>query len=328
MTHRERIDAAIRGEKPDRVPIALWRHFPYVDQTAEGLARAVTDFQKAHDLDIVKITHTSGYPAEAWGADLKHADNEEGTRTYLGRRVSQPADWHELESLSFDHGVLARELHGLDLIRQEVGPDVYVMPTIFNPLTIAKQLAGEEALLAHLRSHPSDLEAGLQAIADFSARFAQACLARGADAVFFATQFASRDRLSDEEYRRFGVAFDVPVLDAVRPRTGLVLMHLHGTNPMFALANEYGVDIVNWHDRETTPSLAEGQAQFRGAVSGGLARDWPLAHGTPDDVAAQVRDAIRQTGGRRLIIGAGCVTLTTTPPANIAAARQAVDAAR
>ncbi len=324
MTHRQRIEAAVRGERPDRIPIALWRHFPYVDQTAEGLARAVIDFQEAYDFDLVKVTHTSGYPAEAWGAELEHADNEEGTRHYLKRRVTGPGDWHSLEPLEFDRGVLARELHALELIRQELGADVHVLPTIFNPLTIAKQLAGDEALLDHLRHHPDDLEVGLGTIRDFAARFSLACLEHGADAIFFATQFASRDRLTDEEYRRFGVPFDMPVVDTMRPHTDLILLHLHGTNPMFELANEYGVEVVNWHDRETSPSLAEGLARFRkGAALGGLLRT-DLVDGTREGVAAQARDAIEQTGGQRLIVGVGCVTLTTTPPANIAAARDAV----
>jgi uroporphyrinogen decarboxylase len=115
MTHRERIEAIIKGEKPDRVPIALWRHFPYEDQTAEGLAQATIEFQCQYDFDLVKVTPASGYPAEAWGAKLKPADNEEGTRLYLSRPVKTPEDWHKLEPLDVTQGVLGRELKALAL---------------------------------------------------------------------------------------------------------------------------------------------------------------------------------------------------------------------
>lgn len=325
MTHRERIDAAIAHERPDRTPIALWRHFPRADQTAEGLADAVIDFQTRFDVDLVKVTEASGYPAEAWGAELEDAGNAEGTRRYLKRVVEVPEDWQTLPSLSIhDNEVFARELRALGLIREGVGPDVPVLPTIFSPLTIAKQMAGDR-MLGHLRDHPDDLEAGLRAIAETNARFAAECLNHGADAIFFATQFASHDLLGDDEYRRFGVEYDMPVLESVRDRARFVLLHLHGTNPMFGLTSAYPVQIVNWHDRETEPSLAEGKRLFpNGAVCGGIDRN-VVDDASPDDVHASVQDALAQTDDRGLIVSTGCVALTTTPEANIRAARQAVE---
>ena len=325
MTHHERIDAAIAHEQPDRTPIALWRHFPNDDQTAEGLATAIVDFQKRFDFDLVKVTEASGYPAEAWGAELEDAGNAEGTRRYVKRVVEVPEHWQTLPSLSVgENEVFARELHALSLIREGVGPDVPVLPTIFSPLTVAKQMAGDR-MLDHLRDHPGDLEAGLRTIAETNARFAAECLNHGADAIFFATQFASHDLLSDEEYRRFGVEYDLPVLEAVRDRARFVLLHLHGTNPMFGLASAYPVGIVNWHDRETEPSLAQGHRMFRnGAVCGGLDRNG-LVDASPEDAKTVAREAIDQTDGRGLILSTGCVTLTTTPEANIQATRQAVE---
>ncbi len=325
MTHRERMEAAIRGEQPDRVPIALWRHFPMKDQTAEGLAQATIEFQKRFNFDLVKVTPASGYPAEAWGAKLRPAHNAEGTRAYLFRPVQRPQDWHHLTALEVTAGVFGRELRALELIRQGVGEDVHVLQTIFSPLTSAQQLSGE-LVFEHLRKYPDDLKAGLRTITETTARFAIACLERGADGIFFATQLASHDLLSNEEYREFGVEFDIPILECVRGRAKLLLLHLHGTSPMFGLVSLYPVQVVNWHDRETRPSLAEGQRLFRrGAVLGGLHRSNTLLTGTPEDVQAQVRDALEQTGGVRVIIGAGCVTLTTTPEANLRAAREAVE---
>jgi uroporphyrinogen-III decarboxylase len=47
--------------------------------------------------------------------------------------------------------------------------------------------------------------------------------------------------------------------------------------------------------------------------------------GTPEQVRAQVRDAIEQTDGIGLIVTAGCVISTDTPEENITAARKAVE---
>ncbi len=57
---------------------------------------------------------------------------------------------------------------------------------------------------------------------------------------------------------------------------------------------------------------------------GGL-RQWEtMLRGTPDQVTVEARAAVEQTGGRRLIIGTGCVTPITAPVGNIWAAREAV----
>ncbi len=49
-----------------------------------------------------------------------------------------------------------------------------------------------------------------------------------------------------------------------------------------------------------------------------------MVRGTPEDVRAEARDALAQTGGQRFILGTGCVTPVNTPWANIRAAREVV----
>ena len=45
MNKRERLLAASRRQAVDRIPIALWRHFPGDDQRAADLAQATIAFQ-------------------------------------------------------------------------------------------------------------------------------------------------------------------------------------------------------------------------------------------------------------------------------------------
>ena len=55
MRKRERLERAIAGEPVDRVPVALWRHFPGDDQRAADLARSAVDFQREFDWDFVRV---------------------------------------------------------------------------------------------------------------------------------------------------------------------------------------------------------------------------------------------------------------------------------
>jgi uroporphyrinogen decarboxylase len=77
--------------------------------------------------------------------------------------------------------------------------------------------------------------------------------------------------------------------------------------------------MVNWHDRLTAPSLKQALAKFRGALVGGVEERELMVTGGEAAVRAQVRDAIAQTGGRRLIVGPGCVVAIAAPEENIRA---------
>jgi uroporphyrinogen decarboxylase len=104
------------------------------------------------------------------------------------------------------------------------------------------------------------------------------------------------------------------------------MLHIHGVDVMFDLLAGYGVlQAVNWHDRETSPSLGEGLRKITGAVCGGLARWDDLLRGDPQRIRQRVADAIDQTGGRRIIVSSGCVSPVTMPLRNLRAVRSAVE---
>jgi hypothetical protein len=82
MNKRERLAAAIAGQSVDRVPVALWRHFPGDDQAPAALAAATVAFQRRWDFDFVKVTPASSFQIKDWGAQDAWQGNIEGTRQY------------------------------------------------------------------------------------------------------------------------------------------------------------------------------------------------------------------------------------------------------
>ncbi len=109
---------------------------------------------------------------------------------------------------------------------------------MFNPLSIAAYLAGDEICLAHLRSHPERVEPAIEALTETSIRFAKAAINDGADGIFLSTRFASYEVMGEEEYRRFGRPGDLAVLKAASGGWFNVL-HLHGPQPMLAQLADY-----------------------------------------------------------------------------------------
>jgi uroporphyrinogen decarboxylase len=98
------------------------------------------------------------------------------------------------------------------------------------------------------------------------------------------------------------------------------MLHIHGQNILFDSVCNYPVQVFNWHDRETSINLTTGINHVNGIACGGLSRDETMLLGTPEAVAAEIRDGFEQTDGKKWIIGTGCVMMTTTPIVNIWAA--------
>ncbi len=320
MNHRERIHAALRGEPTDRVPVALWRHFPNDDLRAETLAARVVDFQNKFDFDFVKVTPASGFPAEMYGATFRDGQNREGTRAYITRPVNATGDWDKIAPLDSTNPVFVREIATLKIIRSQLGAEVPILQTIFSPLNTAHNLAGER-LFADLRAQPAALHRALAALTETTIRFALESLRAGADSIFFATQMATHKYFSEAEFREFGEKYDMEVLNTIRnARHDFILLHIHGVDIYFDLLCNYPVDAVNWHDRRTAPSLKDARAKFKGALVGGI-NEWDtLAAESSTDVKAEAQDAIRQMDSRGFILAAGCVISIDTPEENIRAA--------
>lgn len=323
MDKRERLEATLKGEKVDRVAVALWRHFPVDDQRPEDLAAATLEFQRLYDFDFVKVTPASSFCLKDWGAEDEWRGNPEGTREYTRRVVTKPADWQKLKLLNPKIGHLGAQLRTLEFIRTGLRGSTPFIQTIFSPLSQARNLVGAENLPVHLRQYPAELKAALDVITGTTLHFLEEARHLNIDGIFYAVQLATPRVLSEAEYREFGEPYDRQILEAAK-ELWLNVLHLHGEPVMFDRLADYPVQVLNWHDRETPPSLAEGQKRFPGTVCGGL-RQWEtMVRGTPDSVSAEARAALKETKGRHFILGTGCVTPVTAPRANLRAAREII----
>ena len=327
ISKRERLAAALAGEIADRLPVALWRHFPVDDQNPESLAESTLSFQRLFDFDFVKVTPASSYALVDLGAEDAWQGSVEGTRTYTRRVVQRAEDWPSLRRLSPKDGALAVHLDGLRRVVTGIGGEAPVLATIFSPLAQAKNAAGGDRLIEHLRHSPHLVEAGLRTLTDSTVDLVVAAREAGIDGIFYAVQHASPRFMDRETYRRVAEPLDREILGAAG---GLFLnvLHLHGTDIYFDLAQTYPVGLVNWHDRETEPSLAGARLQTTRAVCGGIGRVEPLVLGRPDQIHSQAAEARRMTGGGRgLVLGTGCVVPLNAPLGNLRAVRSAADLA-
>ena len=317
-THRERIQACFNGEQTDRTPIALWRHFPEEDQNPETLAAATIKFQQTYDFDIVKVTPSSSFMVKDWGVEDEWQNNPEGSREYTKRVIQKPQDWESLKPLDPTAPHLAAQLQCLKLVREGIGAETPIIQTVFNPMSQAKNLAGNDLLLEHIKKHPEAVMKGLETITKSTVKFIEAVHEIGVDGIFYAIQHAQAHMLELDEYKTIALPYDQQVLEPAE-EFWCNLLHLHGKDVYFSLLRLMNFQIVNWHDRETYPALSEAKSLYRGVVCGGI-RQETLYSGNPAQVKEEAANAIQQTKGKRFILGTGCVVYYQSAHENIMAA--------
>lgn len=324
MTRRERLQATCAGERVDRTAVALWRHFPGDDQRPEDLAWATLMWQQTWDWDFIKVSPASSFCLIDWGVEDRWVGGDEGNREYTRRAICQPEEWPRLAVQDCRQGALARQLDCLRLIQEGARDEVPFIQTVFSPLAQAKNLAGQERLIVHLRQAPEQVKAGLEVITQTTLAFIERAKETGIAGIYYALQLANYGLLNEAEYREFGEPLDRRILAAVND-CWFNLAHLHGRDGMFDLVSQYPIHALNWHDQESGPSLREGLARFPGAVCGGLEHWEHLLRGEPDQIRALARDAIAQAGGKRLILSTGCVAPVNAPFSNLRAVRESVE---
>lgn len=325
MSKRERVQATLMGEVADRVPISIWGHFPNDPHRAEDLAAATIENQRRYDWDFVKMMPSGMYYPEALGCTLTPALGPRAVNELSDSVIKQPEDWERLPVLDPTTGWLAEHVRSIRLVREALGPDVPILQTLFSPLTIAHKLSLHLPFAESVHEHRPRLEAGLRAILEGSKRFAAATLEAGADGFFFATQEANRDTLDEADFLALGKRYDRELLDAIGDRASFLLLHVCRENIHADLVADYPVQAINWEVQKTRPSLSEARNLWGQTLVGGIDRFGPLRNGTPEQVRAEVRQVLAEAGPGRLIVSAGCAIPTDCPPANLRAARAALD---
>ena len=260
MTKRERVEAALRGDPVDRVPLSFWLHNFATENSAATLAAETLRLARAFDWDYLKPQSRAQCFAEMWGLTYRPSMDRAVPYTVVHHPVEAAADLHRLQPVDPRRGALGEQLAALALIRAGAGPDVPIIWTVFSPLMVVPFLVrgGREQALEIARTDPMAMEHALGAIAETLTAYAGACLDAGADGLFYATNVATRDLMRAPECRRFQRPFDLPILASVQGAP-FNLLHVCGVGVHFDEFVDYPVTAFSWATVAGNPSLAEGR---------------------------------------------------------------------
>ena len=314
MLKRERVIGALRGEPVDRVPIAFWLHNFATENSADGLAMETLRLARVFDWDFLKPQSRAQCFAEMWGLTYRSSTERATPYSVTHTPLTSAADIAQLRPVDPRRGALGEQLAALATIRAGVGRETPIIWTVFAPMMVMSYLltGGRAQALGLARAEPKAMDAGLAAIAETLAEYARACLAAGADGLFYATNVARRDGLTAEECRRFQRPHDLRILSAVA-HAPFNLLHVCGPAIHFDEFADYPVAAFSWALGGGNPSLSDVHRRTGRAVVGGLPAKPEIAEMTAAAIAGRARRAVEEMGGRALLLGPDCSINPDTP---------------
>jgi uroporphyrinogen decarboxylase len=291
MTKMQRFMAAIQGEPVDHLPASVWLHFASEHLSAEETARAHIRYFTTYDWDYMKAMNDYRYPLPN------------------GETISSPAELTAFRPLPMTERAFAKQLSCLRHIRSELGPDVPILETLFNPLQTLVRAAGANAAQV-VFANPQAGHAALEAMTQTLIDYVQALKKNGVTGLFYSINGAVRPEsggLTDAQFDEFVKPYDLRILQAAQ---GLVrVAHVHGFDLLFERTLSYPVEAYSWSHHHTHPSLAEARRLTSAALIGGI-DEVAISKQSVTELAAGIQEAVREAGPRKLIIGSGC----TVPP--------------
>ncbi len=274
----------------------------------------------------MKVNPRATYYAEAWGCRYQPADDPARQPEVKHWVLRQASDLEGVRPVDGSDGPFGEQLEALRLIGEGLRGEVPFVQTVFSPLSVVGRMANDRELVHRwMAEAPSALHTALSAVTESLASYARACLDAGADGIFFpTTEWGTYDACTAEEYQAFGRPYDLRVLEAVAGAP-MNILHICRPTHMLELLLDYPVAALNWAVHAPgNASLVQAQQKSGKAVMGGVEERHTLLHGSPEEVRAQVHEALRQAGSRHFLLAPGCSISPQTPQENLRAAVEAV----
>lgn len=302
MNKRERVITALHGGEPDRVPAGFWFHFGGDAAKGQGAIDAHIDYFKKCDLDMMKIM----------------CDNYFDYPNPL--KVEKAEDFYKIEPMGSEHPFFKEQVERTRAIVEAVGEEALVHYTVFAPFSSIRFGYDEELVMRTLKEDPKAVCHALDVIAEDNKMFVKALFDAGVDGIYYSVQGGEKNRFTIEEYREMITPSDKEVLDYANSLGDLNILHCcgyAGDKNNIEVWQDYSAAAVNWAVYVEKMSMKEGRAFFKNVkcVVGGFdnTADGILYKGSDDEVKAEIRRLVEETGSQGYILGADCSIQSDTP---------------
>ncbi|MDR2866194.1 MAG: MtaA/CmuA family methyltransferase [Methanomassiliicoccaceae archaeon] len=326
MTPRERVLAAMRKEKLDRPPVAVFTQSATIGQMeklgvfwpeahSNPKAMAILGAGQADVLgfEAVRAPFCLTAEAETMGCTVDPGKQDRTpmlkkhpfmfdpmTGEYDEPNLMSPEDF-----LKNGRALAAQE--GIKLLKQQKGKEYAVIAGNTGPFTLAGHLVSTENLVFGIMMAPDEVKKWVDAVNPISKAYTQALADAGADVIQMSEPSASTDLLSPEMFDEFAGAYLAKSLAPVK--NAFSVLHICG-NTAPILENMVATKVSGLSiEEKVDPKAAVKAVGKKTVLIGNVGCVNPLLQGTPDDCMKHGK-IVREAGFDVVAPGCGLSALT------------------
>lgn len=331
-TSLERVQAVLRGQIPDRLPV-LPQSFMFAARTAgyeigqinrspAKMAEAHRISQEKYGYDGCIVDVDDATLAEACGAKIIYRDNDVAM---VDEHHPVLEDLRDIDNLPLPDpekdGRCCQWLETVQRLKESVGDHVFIMGRADQgPFSLLSLLRGtQDFMMDLLDEEPEVIRHALEWTTEAHARFARAQIAAGANCTSMGDSYASMDLISPKMYREFALPYEKQVVEKLSDLNTPYSIHICGdATPIVSDMGGTGARILEI-DWKTDMAFARSVCPDHVVLMGNIDPSDPMVTGEPETVRAQIADMIRKTRGKGIIISSGCALGANTKPENVEA---------
>ena len=215
MTSRERVMAALAGDRVDRTPVCnptsvatvelmdlVDAHFPDANRDAEKMSRLAATSYTELGFDSVMPVFTIIQESSALGCEIQWEQKDNWPTVRMSRPIWKTAQDVTMPSDFLTHPDIVCVLDSIRLLRREFGDEVAIIGKTMGPWTLGYHVFGVEPFLLMSLDDPGHTKLCLDRMKEITIAFGQAQIDAGADALTL-PDHATGDLVSGEYYRDF-----------------------------------------------------------------------------------------------------------------------------
>ena len=332
MNSLERVVAAIKMEKPDRVPVTplvISRALRVLGYTTDQclynpdkMAEAKVAASEKFDDDSVVAGTDLFVEAECMGSKVTVYEHTPVVTEYFLK------DRKDIDKLKVpdpaSDGRMPFVCKEIELIKQKIGDTRVVVPVTGGPVTQASQLYGPEQLLIAMIEDPDWVHRLLRICTDASLAYWNALIKAGAHAIVLLEPFSANTILSPDQYEEFTAPYCKEIFENSWSQGVVGINHICADTSMIwdkmAGVGALGLQL----DHVIDIGEAKKTVGHKICISGNVHPVDYMAFSTPEKVYWKSREVIEKAAhGSGFVLGSGCDLNPNTPEENIFAMVQA-----
>lgn len=327
MRGTKKIKEMILKKEVNQPGVCGWIHTPEVDRKeSEEFSERIIELTEQNQWDFIKIMENGVYNQEAYGSDIEYLSENIPLEKLKTKQImhfnryllNSPEDFNRFPVVNVNQNlVYQREIKVVEALRKHYRGEIPIIPTIFLPAhTVPEFCGGIDKARYYFDNYPEAVENMLKAFTQTLIQLADSYIEAGADGFFFANRYSNSDIISEMEFERFCIPFDMEIINHIKERTWFNIIHIHGERRLFIdKFDQYAVQALSWENcphgisQEEQVSVAEVRRKTNKILITGTDQ-FADFYGNKKEVKAclerRFERAIKEAEDGRLIFAPGC----------------------